>query len=104
MLLNEETIKSIVHKIKEKTNPLKIIVFGSYAYGKPKPNSDLDLLIIKDNINNKRKELVEIKKGLISKDYSLDILLYSKEEYNQKLKEGWSILENIQNKGIAYYG
>jgi predicted nucleotidyltransferase len=40
-------LKQIVTNLK-KYNPEKIVLFGSYAWGKPKRNSDIDLLIIKN--------------------------------------------------------
>ena len=43
-----ETILEIADKIKERYKPDRIILFGSYAYGAPDRDSDIDLLIIKD--------------------------------------------------------
>src|SRR5574341_1080583 len=45
---NQALIKGIVKKLREQYAPEKIILFGSYAYGNPRPDSDIDLLIIKD--------------------------------------------------------
>ncbi len=42
------TIRAIVKHIAEKFDPEKIILFGSYAYGKPTAWSDVDLLVIMD--------------------------------------------------------
>ena len=39
-------IKNYAQKIKKRFNPQKIILFGSYAHGKPTDNSDVDLLVI----------------------------------------------------------
>jgi len=41
-----KSIRPAIRKIVEELNPEKIILFGSYAYGKPTPHSDVDLLII----------------------------------------------------------
>ncbi len=38
----------IVEKLKNEYKPLKIILFGSYAYGTPGKDSDIDLLILKN--------------------------------------------------------
>lgn len=100
MLLTKNKINQIIKHIKNKANPTALYLFGSYAYGKPHENSDLDFLIIKDEITNKRKEIVDLKKGIISADYSLDILLYSKKQFEEKLKEGWSVFQDILDKGI----
>ncbi|MFC1616702.1 nucleotidyltransferase domain-containing protein [Candidatus Margulisiibacteriota bacterium] len=102
MVLSSKNIQLIINKIKEKANPAQVFVFGSYALGKPTPDSDLDLLVLKNSIKNKRKELIELKKEIISKDYSVDILLYSQKEYKKKKKEGWKIFQEIEKKGIKY--
>src|SRR5712692_9184313 len=41
-------IKKIIRRVVEAYQPDKIILFGSYAYGEPSADSDLDLLIIKN--------------------------------------------------------
>ena len=39
-------IKTLARRIAEAFNPERIILFGSYAYGTPNPDSDVDLLIV----------------------------------------------------------
>ncbi len=45
----KKIINEIVNKIAEKFSPLKVILFGSYAYGNPTKDSDIDLLTIKES-------------------------------------------------------
>lgn len=42
----EVYLKEAVRRIIEKFNPEKIILFGSYAYGQPTADSDMDLMVI----------------------------------------------------------
>ena len=44
----ENLIQSLLQKLLAQYQPQKVILYGSYAYGNPHPNSDIDLLIIKD--------------------------------------------------------
>ena len=46
----EEVKKEIIEKLKP-LNPEKIILFGSYAYGTPDANSDIDLIVEFANVN-----------------------------------------------------
>ena len=48
-MITQEQINKVVKTIIEDYKPIKIILFGSYAYGHPTKDSDLDLLIIKDD-------------------------------------------------------
>ena len=45
-MINKQTINSIKNTLVEVYHPLKIYLFGSYAWGKPTEDSDLDLLIV----------------------------------------------------------
>ena len=48
MVFDEALKKEIVRRIVAAEHPHKIILFGSYAYGQPSGDSDVDLLIVKD--------------------------------------------------------
>ena len=44
--ISDEVIDQLVREIVLRFKPLKIILFGSYAYGSPRPESDVDLLTV----------------------------------------------------------
>ena len=44
----EQTLNEIVRRLVADYKPEKIILFGSYAYGEPNEDSDLDMLIVKE--------------------------------------------------------
>ena len=46
-----KVIDEIVRKLKTKYRPERVILFGSFANGKPTKDSDIDLLIIKEKKN-----------------------------------------------------
>lgn len=48
-MITNEQINSVANTIVANYRPQKIILFGSYAYGTPTPDSDIDLLVIKDD-------------------------------------------------------
>jgi predicted nucleotidyltransferase len=47
-MINEQIIQEVTETLKTHIDPQKIILFGSYAYGKPHEDSDLDLFLVKD--------------------------------------------------------
>ena len=49
----QRTIDAVVRRIVENFQPQKIILFGSYALGTPRPESDVDLLIVMRNEEKK---------------------------------------------------
>ena len=94
-------IMEIMDKIKACTHPSQIYLFGSYANGNPHKDSDIDVAVIKKKLPNKREELIRIKRAIASSSYSVDLLLFSEEEFNLKKAQGWKIIEEITLKGTS---
>ena len=88
----------IVEKLKP-LNPLKIILFGSYAYGTPNADSDLDICVIKMEVKSKSKDKKEIREKL--KDFLIakDILVSTLEEYEFYKNQFGSVFMDIDQKG-----
>ena len=105
-MIDIEKIKSeIVEKLKP-FNPLKIILFGSYAYGTPTENSDLDLCIIDNNFTSKIKEKSKIRKALKDIKIAKDILLVNEEYFLSHSDTNWinTALYDAKYKGEVIYG
>lgn len=103
MMLKNTEIQEIVSKITEKFNPQQIIIFGSYAYGQPAQDSDLDLLVIDDEHPNKQMLAIQISSMLFPRDYGLDLVVTSPEEINVKTGRGLSFWKEIVAKGRKLY-
>lgn len=95
-------LKKIVAQIVKKYKPEKIILFGSYAYGKPKESSDVDLVIIKKSKKRFGARLFEVAR-FINSSLGTDILVYTPEEWKRGLKEDYYFFKEIQNKGKVIY-
>ena len=65
-MINIEELKPLIVDRLKPLNPDKIILFGSYAYGKPNEESDIDLFLLKDDleIKNIRTYKLELQKKL----------------------------------------
>jgi len=99
---HQKEIKKIVKQIVKKYKPEKIILFGSFAYGKPKPSSDVDFLIIK---NTKKKKVERIKDVLmqIKSNLPVEPLIYNPKEVQNRLSLGDFFFQDIVNKGKVVY-
>ena len=99
---NQKEIKKIVRQIVKKYKPEKIILFGSFAYGRPKPSSDIDLLIIK---KTKEKKIKCIKDVLmqIKSNLPVEPLIYNPEEVQERLSLGDFFFQDIIKKGKVVY-
>ena len=101
----EEILKEIVEKLKEEYRPLKIILYGSYAHGNPKDDSDIDLLILKDTNERKVDRFVQVKRIIYNPDRRIPIspLIYSPAELNERLRMEDDFIKEILKTGIILY-
>jgi predicted nucleotidyltransferase len=76
-----QKINAMVRRIVERFNPLKIILFGSYARGNAGPDSDVDLLIVMPVRGSKRKKAVEIGVALHDIKVAKDVIVVTPQEF-----------------------
>lgn len=98
-------IKKIARQVVEAYQPEKIILFGSYAYGVPHQDSDVDLLIIKKTSQSFMDRLVQVRKILTDPNRSvpLEPIVLTPEELNARLKIGDQFIEEIVTRGEVLY-
>ncbi|MCU0487006.1 MAG: nucleotidyltransferase domain-containing protein [Anaerolineales bacterium] len=95
-------IQDVVEQIAGHFKPIRIILFGSYAYGQPKPESDVDLLVIMDTPLNETQQAVEILKTIAYR-FGLDLLVYTPQHLQQRLEWGDPFLREIVDHGKVLY-
>ena len=69
-----------IERIARQFDPLRIILFGSWARGDARPDSDLDLLVVLPKVENKRRAAVEILRALNGLPLSKDVVVTTPEE------------------------
>lgn len=98
----QSQINSITSQLIKKYKPQKIILFGSYVYGEPTQESDVDLLVIA-NTNKKFHERVQEVRTFLPKDRPFDLIVLTPSEYQKTRMKNALILE-IESKGKVIYG
>jgi predicted nucleotidyltransferase len=101
----KDEINSLVEKIKNVTSVDRIFLFGSYAYGEPKEESDIDLCIITNRTNVRKRDLIKSIRKSISKVATIpvDILVYEKNEFNERAVLKSTIEHKIVCEGVSIY-
>lgn len=101
-----EMIQDMVQKIVADYAPQKIILFGSYAYGKPDENSDIDLLIVKDTNKRPIERWMEVKRLLRnpSRTVSVSPLVYTPQELEERLAIKDFFIQGVLERGEILYG
>lgn len=99
----QKEIKRITGRIVEKYKPEKIILYGSFAYGKPTKDSDVDLFIVKKTKKNLLERGRDVDKILSDRIVPLDILVYTPTQLKRRIKLGDFFVKKILNKGKILY-
>jgi predicted nucleotidyltransferase len=96
-------IRAVADRIAEHFQPEKIILFGSYAYGHPKPESDVDLLVIMDTPLRSRQQRLEISRALSPRPFPLDVVVRTPQELAERIAMGDLFLREITTRGKVLY-
>ncbi|MDP8240246.1 MAG: nucleotidyltransferase domain-containing protein [Candidatus Hatepunaea meridiana] len=99
-------IRAIANRIAEEYKPEKIILFGSYAWGTPGSDSDIDLFIVKDTDDRFIDRSVAVHRIIhdLRRYLSLDIIVITPNELEKQTTKGNQFLDSIVNEGKVLYG
>jgi len=105
--INMEAIKSEIINRLEPLGLNKVILFGSYAYGTPHKNSDIDLYVVTNdeftpqNYKEKRALVWKVSQTIldIRKKYAIDLLVHTKEMHQKFVELQSSFATEILERG-----
>jgi uncharacterized protein len=100
-LVPMSAIRRLARQIAERFDPDKIILFGSYAYGTPTPDSDVDLLVIMPT-RNQIEQAVRIDEA-IERGFAMDLLVRTPRVLEQRLRWGDWFLREVVERGKVLY-
>jgi predicted nucleotidyltransferase len=100
----EKNLKKVISKIKNHYKPNKIILFGSLASGRVSPESDIDILIVKENISKRYWDRVkEIAPLFADCDVGVDYIIWTSSELLEETRKNIFLREEIVKKGKIIY-
>jgi predicted nucleotidyltransferase len=94
-------IRRYARAIADEFHPDKIILFGSYAYGTPNADSDVDLLVVMPT-RDRHAQAVRIRWRLAA-PFPLDLIIRTPKDMAWRLKEGESFTSTIVSQGKVLY-
>lgn len=102
--VDEKLLNEIVNRILKVVTPAKIILFGSYAYGKSSKGSDLDILVVVDEIVSSRREMRIKIRGLL-REFSIpkDIVVATTDDIEKWSNVPQAFVTSITKKGRVLY-
>lgn len=95
-------IQSFARRIGKEFKPKQIILFGSYAYGKPSRDSDVDLMVVMPYEGHPSDVAIKIRNG-IPAPFALDLLVYSPSELRHRYRiEDWFVRDVVEKGKVLY--
>src|SRR5262245_47060754 len=95
-------IRRYAREVAERFDPEKIILFGSYAYGRPHEDSDVDILVVMPAARNELDQAVRIDRA-VEPSFPLDLIVCTPKNLAWRLEEGDSFLREIMTRGKVLY-
>jgi uncharacterized protein len=96
-------LSEVVNRIVQKFHPEKIILFGSWARGEAREDSDLDLLVVLPKVEHTQKTAIQIGNALSNLPISKDIIVATPEEIEKYGSIVGSILLPAVSEGKVVY-
>ena len=103
-MISEKILEEVKNRLVTTYNPLAIYLFGSYAWGTPDEESDLDLLVVVESSDEKSyKRAIPGHEALFGLCISKDILVHTKEVFEQRLHDRSTLEYKIKHHGRMMY-
>ena len=100
-----QLIVRLAETIRRKYKPQKIVLFGSYARGRPTEDSDIDLFIVKETDARMVDRFVEVKRLIYDPQLRIPVspLVYTPQELEERLNMGDDFVKEIMSEGMVLY-
>jgi predicted nucleotidyltransferase len=98
-----DRLPGVVQRLVTRLEPEKIVLFGSYAYGDPTPDSDVDLLVIWQTDASPTERYLAVSRELYPRPFPVDLLVRTPQEIDQALRAGDFFIQEIMTQGHVLY-
>jgi predicted nucleotidyltransferase len=102
-MVRRSQIKRFSQGVAQRFRPEKIILFGSYAYGRPTKDSDVDLLVIMNRTRHRGERMSLRIRHAIPAGFPLDLLVRTPRFVAQRMAWGDCFTQEILTKGQVLY-
>lgn len=97
--------KEVIRRLVDEFQPEMIYLFGSYAWGEPNADSDLDLLVIvPESRENPIQRAVRAQRSLLGVKAAVDVIVKTKKEFQRYATVKASLEAQISREGKLLYG
>jgi predicted nucleotidyltransferase len=102
-MVERAKIKTFCNAVAKQFRPRKIILFGSYAYGKPTEDSDVDLLVVMNRTRYHGERMSLRIRQAVHRDFPMDLIVRTPAEVAKRLRWGDCFTQEIMQQGQVLY-
>jgi len=103
-MINRNTIRKYAREIGKRFHPERVILFGSYAQGKPDEDSDVDILVIMDHDLQRNVDQAITIRLEVDAPFPMDLLVKRPTEISDRLSMNDTFLKSVLQYGQVLYG
>jgi len=101
-VIARKDIQAFVDQVVRHFRPAAVILFGSYAYGQPTEDSDVDLMVVMPHRGPGAKAATRIRLAC-PRAFPMDLIVRTPAEVRRRLRMGDSFLREVTSKGIVLH-
>lgn len=102
-MISQETIQQVVDDIVKGVNPIKVIMFGSYARGTQSADSDLDIFVVAEMEGSSAERIRSVRRVISAERFALDVVVRSPQQVQKSLSgRDWFVQEVFEQGKVLY--
>lgn len=105
-VVTEALLTDITRRIVQACDPERVILFGSYAYGTPTTDSDIDLFIVmnpSDAYETNHQRIMNARAAAMIRQLPMDIIVRTAQEVEARLALGDFFIKEIMDRGRVLF-
>lgn len=101
-MISRDEIQAFVDQVVRQFRPWRVILFGSYAYGRPTADSDVDLMVVMPHQGSGPETATRIRLAC-PRTFPLDLIVRTPAEVRRRTRMGDPFLREVTSKGIVLH-
>ena len=101
-MISRRSIQTFVDQVVRQFRPARVILFGSYAYGTPNDDSDVDLMLIMPHRGSSAKAATQVRLAC-PRSFPMDLIVRTPAEVQRRIRMGDPFLREVTSKGIVLH-
>ena len=101
-MISRDEIQTFVDQVVRRFRPGKVILFGSYAWGHPTEDSDVDLMLIMPHRGSGARTATQIRLAC-PRAFPIDLIVRTPGEVRRRIRMGDQFLRQVTSKGVVLH-